>query len=155
MSPIATTKIYGRALIDSLLLHKVAAEENIKRLLATEVVHEGEKWGYFIRPESVWYTFGEELQNTFQIEITAIWCPDPTQGCEFVGGEYDGDTMPVQRESWGGPNRYLVRLTQVRQDMYVRPELEKLPQPMRHPSYRLAGINYETDRWVYEFEGLR
>jgi hypothetical protein len=150
---IITERLTARAALDTMLLQR--HEDEVVGAFATRaartIVSMAEGIGAFARPESIWVYRDGERQETGQTYYAADWCPDPTSGVEFIGGEWDGDIRPVPRETvTGRPAERVVLASQPQPAML---DGTITPQVTRHPSYQLAGINSITDRWVYKETG--
>lgn len=138
---IVTEKLTGSALVD---VTSSRTEQNIEYVtdrLVRELIAAADKRAYKVREESVFVKRVPGGAGKAQDRLEAVWSPLEAR---FVGGEYDGDTRKVRRESDGLPLPALV--LPYRSSLYVG---EATPQPSQHQAYDRSGIDPIADCWVY------
>jgi hypothetical protein len=144
-------RLHVRVRIDPLLesaYDSAAYEAHVRERVVLEMQHYGSDRGFDIHPESV--LISVEDDGYFGRAFHGEWCPDPTKGCDFRGGPFDGETRPMGRGPYGFPERHWVLpIEQDSRDFLLPSYLE----PVQSVTYRLAGIDSMRDRWVYECRG--
>lgn len=149
---IVTDTLKARGGLDFLWADDSGAEGFMRDKLRGIIVREGENIGAFIRPESIYYTKRED-GTRHQFIITAYWCPDPREGCEFRGGPNDGKVMGVGSEHTRPPDVWRVPPEVAPPQLVSRDEAELVPvYSMSIAHYELWGIDSALDRWVYRFQ---
>ena len=144
---IITSNLYARGLVSHSLAHTPAMGET-RNLIAKYIVTEGEKVGAFINPRSVHFD-EKHLPGTDQIEVSGEWCPDPTGGCLFIGGPYDGYERAMPAGADGRPpEEWRMTVTQERQMVASEPARTPVVSPTF--IYARAGKDSAEDKWVYQ-----
>lgn len=138
---IVTEKLTGSALVD---VTTSRTEQNIEYAtgrLVRQLIRTADERAYKVREESVYVRRVDGEPGKAQDRLEAIWSPLEAR---FVGGEYDGDTRKVRRESDGLPLAAII-LPYRSAPQYG----ESSPQASIHPVYDRSGIDPIADCWVY------
>ena len=142
---IVTTRIGAGADIDAAMVARGGIQAVAERIVK-QVIGEGEKWGYFIRPVSVRVRHDppgdDEVRMTRRYRGT--WYPDPRGGCYFLNGPLDGEIRPIDADHAPKQITYPTQSEPFRDD-------DPAPRPTDNPTYARAGLDPERDCWVYEY----
>jgi len=147
---LVTERLGATLFVGVELLHRPGALEGIAKQLTRAVQAEADKYAWKVRPESVHIRQVDAREDTHDVRFEAVWSPKEAR---FVGGEYDGDTITVSRESDGLPLLFL-RLP-YRSHPSSASNDDRPSPTTSSPTYERSGIDPIEDVWVYTLRGAR
>ncbi|RZU64920.1 hypothetical protein EV379_1231 [Microterricola gilva] len=147
---IITDTLSSKALVSTEHLG-VERRSAVADALRKEVIAVGASHGVIIRPQSVHISEGQ-TDDAMLLEVIGEWAPDPTEGVALVGGILDGSIEPIGRGDHVRPPARRLFPVPPRLAEYSTETLITSVGAESVAVYRLAGIDSEHDRWVYEAE---
>ncbi len=137
-----TQPIYARALVSEENLARPGYEQGFMATIAQKLLRDIESRAYTAHRESIHVHRGVRKPKSMQVEFVAVWSP---RTARFVGGEYDGHEIDVERGNDGLP------LDMLRLPYQSGPTNVSAPSVTQHPAYRRVGIEPLDDVWLYEY----
>ena len=141
-----TNRVEARMHVDRSLLLRDWAVEAVRHELIRAVIAEADKSAWRVRPESVHVRCAGEADDWRMLYVGL--CSPRT--ARFVGGEYDGDTIRVERDDATGmsPDRIVRPYRESRSWGYDLDAVTPTSSPW-NPEYERSGIDPIGDVWIY------
>lgn len=142
-------RIQARAIVDEAALAHPGAAEGVAQKLIRAVIGEADKSAYKVSPDSVHVRRVDERDETrHRVFFIGTWSP---RTALLVGGEYDGDTINLDRDPATGLPLDVLRLPYRDSSTFLGADAPIVPPaPAQHPAYRRVGTHPIDDVWVYE-----